>query len=145
MTVDVAVSRLIPAPIDVVAAYAGDPTNAPTWYANIRSVRWRTEPPLGLGSQLDFVARFLGREFAYTYEVTELIPGSRLVMATTQGPFPMRTTYTWESRDSGTLMTLRNDGDPHGFAALAAPVMQRAMRRAMTADLEHLEAVLTAL
>ena len=53
----------------------------------------------------------------------------------------MRTTYTWEPRDSGTVMTLRNDGDPQGFAALAAPVMQRAMRRAMKADLAHLEAV----
>ena len=141
MPVDVTVSRFIPAPIEVVAAYAGDPTNAPAWYANIRSVRWRTDPPISLGSQVDFVARFLGREIAYTYEVTELIPASRLVMATRQGPFPMRTTYTWEPRDSGTVMTLRNDGDPQGFAALAAPVMQRAMRRAMKADLAHLEAV----
>ncbi len=145
MPVDVTVSRFIPAPIEVVAAYAGDPTNAPTWYANIRSVRWRTDPPISLGSQVDFVARFLGREIAYTYEVTELIPGSRLVMATRQGPFPMRTTYTWELRDSGTVMTLRNDGDPQGFAALAAPIMQRAMRRAMTADLAHLEAVVATL
>ena len=141
MPVDVTVSRFIPAPIEVVAAYAGDPTNAPAWYANIRSVRWRTDPPISLGSEVDFVARVLGREIAYTYEVTELIPASRLVMATRQGPFPMRTTYTWEPRDSGTVMTLRNDGDPQGFAALAAPVMQRAMRRAMKADLAHLEAV----
>ena len=45
---------------------------------------------------MDFVARFLGRRLAYTYEVVDLVPGERLVMRTADGPFPMETTYTWE-------------------------------------------------
>jgi len=70
MAVDVQVETEILRPVDVVAAYAGDPGNAPEWYANIRSVEWRTEPPLRVGSQMDFVAHFLGRRIAYTYKVT---------------------------------------------------------------------------
>ena len=66
----------------------------PQWYRNIESVAWQTEPPVRVGSRMAFVARFLGRTLAYTYEVTELEPGARLVMSTSQGPFPMETTYT---------------------------------------------------
>ena len=64
-------------------------------------------------------------------------------MSTAQGPFPMETTYTWQDAgDGATRMTLRNRGEPSGFAKVAAPIMARAMRRAMTADLRRLSAIL---
>jgi uncharacterized protein YndB with AHSA1/START domain len=142
MSVDVEVQRVIARPVAEVAAYAGDPTNAPEWYANIRSVEWETEPPVRVGSRMAFVAHFLGRRMAYTYEVVELVPGERLVMRTAEGPFPMETTYTWAPADGGTLMTLRNTGEPTGFSRVAAPVMEAAMRRATTKDLARLAALL---
>jgi hypothetical protein len=140
--VDVQTDTVIRRPVGEVAGYAGDPTNAPEWYANISSVEWRTPPPLAVGSCMDFVATFLGRRLAYTYEVVELVPGARLVMRTAQGPFPMETTYTWEPVDGGTRMTLRNRGRPSGFAAVAGPVMTAAMRRANTKDLARLRELL---
>jgi hypothetical protein len=39
-------------------------------------------------------------------------------------------------------MTLRNRGEPAGFAKLSAPVMARAMKRANEADLRRLKALL---
>jgi uncharacterized protein YndB with AHSA1/START domain len=141
MDVDVQVETVIDRPPAEVAAYAGDPGNAPQWYANIDSVEWQTEPPVAVGSQMAFVARFLGRRLAYTYEVVEL-DDSHLVMRIEQGPFPMETTYTWEPSGAGTRMTLRNRGEPRGFGGLAAPLMERAMRRATTKDLARLKALL---
>jgi uncharacterized membrane protein len=142
MTVDVTTEIVIERPCEQVAAYAGDPTNAPEWYANITSVRWQTPPPVGMGSRLDFVARFLGRTLAYTYEVVEHDP-RRLVMRTAQGPFPMETTYTWQPEGaSSTRMTLRNCGEPAGFARVAGPVMAAAMRRANEKDLARLKQIL---
>ncbi len=135
---DVEVEAVIPFPREEVAAYAGDPTNAPEWYANIHAISWRTPPPTALGSRMDFEARFLGRRLAYTYEVVDLEPGRRLVMRTADGPFPMETTYTWEQVAGGTLMKLRNRGAPSGFARLAAPVMAKAMKSAMVKDLNLL-------
>jgi hypothetical protein len=143
MAVDVVTETTIDRPCADVAAYAGDPTNAPRWYANITSVRWQTEPPVRVGSRMDFVARFLGRTLAYTYEVVELIPGQRLVMRTAQGPFPMETTYTWQAvAGTRTRMTLRNRGEPAGFGRIAAPVMAAAMRRANDKDLINLKRIL---
>jgi uncharacterized protein YndB with AHSA1/START domain len=142
MSIDVTVEAVIRRPVEDVAAYAGDPSNAPEWYANIRSVAWRTAPPLREDSELDFVARFLGRRLTYTYRVMELVPGERLVMSTAQGPFPMTTTYTWRRDDGGTRMTLRNSGEPTGFARLGAGVLEKAVRRATTKDLQRLTAIL---
>jgi uncharacterized membrane protein len=141
--VDVVTETTIRRPVDVVAAYAADPTNAPEWYANIESVAWRSEPPVAVGSRLDFVAKFLGRTLSYTYEVVELDPGVRLVMRTAEGPFPMETTYTWDAADAGaTRMTLRNRGTPSGFASVGAPMMAAAMRRANRKDLARLKQIL---
>jgi hypothetical protein len=142
MDVDVAVETVIPCTREVVASYAGDPSNAPRWYANITSVHWQTPPPVAVGSRMDFDARFLGRRLTYTYEVVEFEPGQRLVMRTADGPFPMETTYTWESVPDGTRMRLRNRGTPSGFPKVAAPVMAKAMKVAMTKDLTRLAEVL---
>ncbi len=99
MGVDVEVRTVVRRPRDVVAAFAGDPANAPRWYANICSVEWR--------------------------------------------PFPMETTYTWESVDPGaTRMSLRNRGAPQRFSRLLGPVMGIAVRRATRKDLARLKALL---
>jgi hypothetical protein len=126
-----------------VAAYAADPDNATAWYENIKAVEWQSSRPLAVGTRLAFVARFMGRRLAYTYEVVEIVPAERFVMRTAQGPFPMETTYVWEDAGAGaTRMTLRNRGEPAGFAKLTAPMVAAAMRRANRNDLERLKAIL---
>jgi uncharacterized membrane protein len=143
MKVDVATHIEIARPRAEVAAYAADLDHTTAWYQNIRAVEWQTPRPLAIGSRVAFVARFLGRRLAYTYEIRELVPGERLVMSTAQGPFPMETTYTWSDAGEGrTRMTLRNRGEPAGFSRLAAPLMASAVRRANRKDLRRLKQVL---
>lgn len=143
MPVDVETRIEIDRPREQVAVFASDPDNATAWYQNIESVEWRTGPPLAVGSRMAFVARFLGRRLAYTYEVRELVPGERLVMSTADGLFPMETTYTWEDNGrGGTSMALRNRGEPAGFSRMAGPLLAGAMRRANRKDLERLKEIL---
>ena len=140
--VDVRTEIVVARPLAQVAGYASDPSNAPEWYENIDAVEWLTEQPLSLGSRVAFVARFLGRKLAYTYEVFEFVPLRLLVMRTAEGPFPMETTYSWEEAEGGTLMKLRNRGNPRGFSRIAAPLMSQAMRRANNKDLRRLQTLL---
>ena len=143
MAVDVTTDIVINRPCAAVAAYVGDPSNAADWYVNIDSVTWKTDPPLQVGSHIAFVARFLGRTLAYTYEVVEFEPEHRLVMRTADGPFPMETSYRWQPRDPhSTHLTLRNRGVPRGFSTLVAPFMEPAIRRANRKDLDRLKRLL---
>ena len=64
-------------------------------------------------------------------------------MRTAEGPFPMETTYEWESTaDDGTRMVLRNRGEPTGFSRILGPFIAAAMRRATHKDLTRLRSML---
>ena len=143
VAVDVRTEIDIDQPRQKVAAYAADPDTATDWYENIERVEWKTEPPLAVGSRIAFVARFLGRRLAYTYEIAVYDPGERLVMRTADGPFAMETTYEWDDvPGGGTRMRLRNKGEPSGFSKVAAPFMSTAMGRANRKDLRQLKEIL---
>jgi len=140
--VDVSTEIEIARPRLDVAAYVADPDNATAWYANIKNAEWHSPRPLAVGSRIAFVAAFLGRRIKYTYEVREHVPGERFVMSTSAGPFAMETTYTWVDVPGGTRMTLRNRGEPAGFAKISAPIMSHAVRRANRKDLKRLKTIL---
>jgi uncharacterized membrane protein len=143
MPVDVATETVIERPPGVVSAYACDPMNAPEWYANIKSVEWRSDPIVHVGSRIAFVAEFLGRRLQYTYEIVEFEPGKRFVMRTAEGPFPMETSYSFEeTREGHTQMTLRNHGEPSGVSKLMTPMIAAAMRSANEKDLAKLKQIL---
>lgn len=143
MSLDVTTETIIARPRDEVAEFAAQPGNAPAWYVDIESVEWMSEPQLQVGARVSFVAHFMGKRLSYTYEILEYLPQERLVMRATEGPFPMETTYTWESTaQGGTRMTLRNRATPTGLFALYAPFMAIAMRRANRKDLARLKSLL---
>ena len=143
MPVDVLTEIAIARPPSEVAGFVANPDNAPVRYVNIESVEWKSEPPLRVGSRVAFVAHFLGRRLASTYEFSELVPNERLVMRTAEGPFPIETIYTWEpTAHGGTRMSLRNCGKPSGFSRLLAQFMATAIRRANRKDLARLKVLL---
>lgn len=142
-SVDVSTDIVIERPRLEVSTYASNPANAPKWYANIKSVEWKTSPFVKIGSRIAFVAQFLGRQMVYTYEIVDFSEGEKLVMRTSEGPFTMETSYVWEDVPNGaTRMTLRNRGNPSGFSKWVAPFMAIAMSRANRKDLRRLKELL---
>jgi uncharacterized membrane protein len=142
-SVNVSTAINIKTPIDQVARYASDPDNVTAWYANIKSVHWKSAKEIRVGSKIEFAAQFLGKRLVYTYEIVEFIPNQKFVMRTSDGPFPMETTYLWKSlSENETEMTLINRGSPSGFSKFFAPFMSIAMRRANQKDLSNIKKIL---
>jgi len=141
--VDISSEIVIDRPRAEVAAFAGDPDNAPAWYEHVKRVVWRTRRPLAVGTQVGFLAESLGRQLEVIYAVTALVPGERLVMRSEEGRFPMETTYSWRDEPGGgTRMSLSNHAEPRGVGRLSASLLKRSMRRANAKDLSRLKHLL---
>jgi hypothetical protein len=122
-----------------------NPDNEPVWIGGIRSTRTLTPLPLGVGTQVERVASFLGRSFSYVLQAEEFEPGRQVVMTTVRGPFAMRVTYRFEPAGRGTRVTNRVQGDTSGFYRLAGPLMEGAVKRSLTRDLATLKGLLEGL
>jgi uncharacterized protein YndB with AHSA1/START domain len=142
--VDVFTEITIAAPRERVSRYVTDPSNGPAWFKHVKAIESLTRTPVQAGTRFTWVAGPPGVGIRLTYDVIEVVPGERLVMRTTQGPFPMETTYTWSDHAGGTIMGLRNRGEPRGPIRLVAPVMVAGMRRANRADMSRLKSILEA-
>jgi hypothetical protein len=58
---------------------------------------------------------------------------------------PHPPSYSWtDAGPDATKMTLRNRGEPAGFAKVGTPLMEAAMRRANRKDLTQLKLILEA-
>jgi uncharacterized protein YndB with AHSA1/START domain len=141
--VDISSEIVIDRPRAEVAAFVGDPDNAPAWYEHVKRVVWRTPRPLAVGTRIGFMAESLGKQLEFVYEVTALVPGERLVMRTEAGRFPIETTYSWKDEPGGgTRMFLTNHSEPRGVGRLSAILLRRSMRRSDAKTLSRLKAVL---
>ena len=143
MSVDITVTATIRRPCDEVSAFVTDPANDPRWIGGIQSARALGNSSIAVGTQVERVARFLGRRIEYVNEIIELRP-DRLAMRSVRAPFPMRVTYDLRSSGTATDMTIRVNGDPGGFFRVASPLVTRAVRRNVTRDLANLKRLLEA-
>lgn len=119
-----------------------EPRNDVSWTSGVVDVRPLTEGRLRVGSRVERTSRFLGRTFAYQYEVVEA-DGDRMVAMHVEQPFPMQIRYELaEAADGATVATIHAKGEAGGFYRLAAPLLNRMVRRNITKDLAALKAQL---
>jgi uncharacterized protein YndB with AHSA1/START domain len=144
VSVDVTVEQEIGRPPEEVAAYAMDPANDREWIGALTRVEVIGDGPVGPGTRVRRVARFLGRDMEYVNEITELDRPRRLAMRSVKAPFPMSVTYEFEPAAQGTLMRIHTGGDATGFYKVAGPVLSQMVKRGVASDLKRLRAKLEA-
>ena len=139
----VAVTKDIERPAGDVFAFVSNFENNPRWQRGMRSCRWTSAPPHGVGSTYDQVARFLGKEIVSSFEVVEHDPGRRVKITSTAGPFPITETRVVAPRgERGATVTAVVEGDASGFFRLAAPVLRLLVERSVRGDYGRLKDLL---
>jgi hypothetical protein len=143
MAVDVTVEQPIARSREEVAGFAMDPRNDRRWIGALSEVRTLTDGPVRRGTQVQRVARFLGRRIEYVNEITELEPGRRLAMRSVKAPFPLRVTYEFEDAPGGgSLARIRTGGETGRYYALAGPLLSAMVKRGVARDLRALKQAL---
>jgi hypothetical protein len=143
MSIDLTVEVLIARPLEEVAAYVIDPSNEPRWISGIVESTPEASGPIGVGSRVRRVAKFMGRHMEYTPEVLELQAQSHLLMRTDK-PFPMTIEYRFAAQDGSTAFSQRLRGGPGGVLGLLDPVMAMMVRRNVRGDMHRLKTILEA-
>ncbi len=140
------VSVEIDRPREEVFAYVANPQNLPEWSGMVLEVHEETEGQLQEGGRLTVVAKFLGRRFETPYEWTSHDPDRLFKDRAAGGPIPDQDwTYTFEEvSESTTRLTRKVEGEPGGFFKFADPLIERALKRQVRADLETLKDLLGA-
>src|SRR4051794_21554025 len=130
MSTDVRVEVVILRARADVAAFMFDPKNDPIWTSGVLEVHSLTEGRLKVGTKVERVSRFLGRTFTYQYEVI-VAEGDRVVVMNVEQPFPMRIRYELAGSPEGTVASIHAKGEASGFYRLAAPLLNRMVRRSI--------------
>jgi hypothetical protein len=133
--------------IDVPAAdlfgFVSNFENNPRWQRGMRSCRWTSSPPHGVGSTYDQVARFLGKDIVSSFKVLEYDPGRRVKITSTAGPFPITETRVVTPRgERDATVTAIVEGDASGFFRIAGPVLRLLVERSVRGDYARLKHLL---
>jgi hypothetical protein len=139
ITVGVDVAR----PANDAFAFVADVENNPRWQRGMRSCRWTSPPPHGVGATYDQTARFLGKDIVSSFRVVEHLPGRRVKITTTKSPFPITETRSVQPLgDDRAYISAIVEGDASGFFRIAAPLLRALVARSVRGDYARLKRLL---
>jgi hypothetical protein len=119
------VSVLISLPPDEVFAFVEDARNRPRWDDSVTSEDLTSPEPIGVGTTVATKLSSMGREYEYTWEVTEHVPPNRMTIESTSGPFPTTLAYQLDGREGDTFVEFAVTGRPSGLLRLLQPLIAR--------------------
>jgi carbon monoxide dehydrogenase subunit G len=133
--VNVETSIIINRPIKEVFAYVTDARNSPQWDSGLVDIQQTPQSPVGVGTRITEVRKFLGRKMEATGEVVEYEPPTKYTRKGIGGPFPITGSLTFEPTTEGTKLTWIFKIEPGGFFALAEPLVARSLKRGLESNL----------
>ena len=136
-------STVIARSSEEVFAFVSDQTNAVRWQSGIVDIRRLTSGPPAVGTRHAFTRTLMGKRMTGENEYVEFEPGKRVAFRTTSGP-GLLASYSVEPTPAGTRLTATLDLDVSGIMSIAEPLVARALKRDVKANLARLRAILDA-
>lgn len=129
-------------PPEEVFAYITNFENNPKWQGGMKSCKFTSEGPLGVGTTYEQVASFLGRPILTTFEVIEYKPNRSVKFVSRQSTFPLHILRSVEPIEGGTHVHAVIEGEPTGFFALLGPLLNPMVTRSINKDYAKLKQLL---
>lgn len=126
-----------------VFAVIADFSRNPEWQRGMKSAVWTSDPPVGVGSTYDQIARFLGREVTTSFEVVAYEPDRSITIESRASSFPIRVTRSVEPLSDTRCRVIANvSGEPGRFFRVFGPLLERMAERSVRGDYERLKKIL---
>jgi uncharacterized protein YndB with AHSA1/START domain len=119
------VKVLIDRPIGEVFAFVSDARNRPRWDESVGTEELTSPEPVAVGSTVRTRFRSMGKDYEYTWEITEHAPPTRQTIESTSGPFPTVLAWRLADQDGGTLVEFSLTGRPGGLMRILQPLVAR--------------------
>ena len=138
------ISITINRPVEDVFALLSNLENTPKWSSAALEAKMSSAGPIGVGTTGHIVGRFLGRRIDSESEITEFEPNRKFTAQSKSGPFPFRTSMTFDRVEGGTRVNFTYEVEPGGFFKLAEPLVMSMSKRQFQNDLATLKDLMEA-
>jgi carbon monoxide dehydrogenase subunit G len=126
-------------PQQEVFDFVSDPANDALYRKGAELAEWSSEGPVGVGSRMRTVDRFMGREVETTSEITIWDPPGKYAFETVGGAFPARYTLEFEPMDDGTKLTSHGEIEFKGLLKVVEWLFGRQIENQARSDLDTLK------
>jgi uncharacterized membrane protein len=138
-------SVFIARPPQEVFDYVSTAQNLPVWDSSIMAAEQVDPGPLRVGSRWRGVSKILGRRFDWTTELVEFEPPERTLSRAVEGKLHFQVTNTFQAERDGTRFIYKVDAESGLggiFGRVADPIVEKAQRRTVRANLDTLAELL---
>ena len=132
-------SIFINRPPQEVFDFMSNPANHPKYSRITESGEWISEGPPGVGSTYRGAGKVLGRKIESTNEITKWDPPNQYGYKSVGGSIPFDTTYTLESSENGTQLSVYAQLEIGGFFKMAEGLAGRQAKKQLDDDFEALK------
>ena len=140
----VEVSKVINGLASDIFAYLTDIEKGTEWQAELLEAGQTSTGPMGVGTTIREVRRFMGRRMETVFLITEFEQDQKMSFKSTSAPFPLRGQYTLEGAEEGTRVTFSIEADLSGVFKMAETIVVQSAKRQMDADISKLKTLLEA-
>jgi len=124
--------------------YITNPDNDSEWRTTAVSAEWTSDGPVGVGSTLRTVGKFLRRKIDSTNQVTVWDPPNQYAFKSIDGSIPVEISQTLVAEDNGTQLTINLEAELAGFFKMAEGLVGKQAEKQVNTDFDNLKLVLAA-
>ena len=135
-------SVVINCPAPDIFAFMTDVARGTEWQEDLVEAQQTPGGPMGVGTTIREVRRFMSRRLESVFKITEHEPGRKLSFETTSGPLPLRGHYDLEPVDAGTKVTMVVEAELTGVFKMTEPLVVHSAKRQLDNNLAKLKELL---